>query len=66
MMALDRLPHLDDDGLALPTVGAWAETKYRLVANICEMFATSMKGKVSRVYVDLFAAAGELGFARQA
>lgn len=58
-MALDRLPRLDDDGLALPEVGAWAETKYRLIASVCEMFATSMKRRWDvRAYVDLFAGAG--------
>jgi three-Cys-motif partner protein len=58
-MALERLPHLDDDGLVLPEFGAWAETKYRLIANYSQMFATSMKEKWDmRVYLDLFAAAG--------
>jgi three-Cys-motif partner protein len=58
-LALHRLPRLGDDGLALPDVGEWGETKYRIIANICEMFATSMKDKWdARVYIDLFAAAG--------
>lgn len=57
-MALDRLPHLDDDGLPLPEVGEWAETKYRLIANYAEMFATAMKKKWFRIFIDLFAGAG--------
>lgn len=58
-MAIDRLPHLDDDGLFLPEVGDWGETKYRLIANYSAMFATAMKAKWdARVYVDLFAGAG--------
>lgn len=58
-MAPDRLPLLDDDGLLLPEVGGWAETKYRLISSYSEMFATAMRDKWdSRVYVDLFAGAG--------
>jgi len=58
-MALDRPQRLADDGLALPKVGQWAETKYSLIATYSQMFATAMKEKwETRVYVDLFAAAG--------
>lgn len=58
-MALGRLQHLDDDGLVLPKVGPWAETKYSLIATYSQMFATAMKEKwETLVYVDLFAAAG--------
>ena len=58
-MALDRLPRLDNDGLALPKVGQWAETKYGLIATYSQMFATAMKARwKTRVFVDLFAAAG--------
>lgn len=58
-MVLGKLPQLDDDGLCLPSVGAWAETKYRLIATYAQMFAVAMKGKWgARVYLDLFAAAG--------
>ena len=58
-MVLDRLPRLEDDGLSLPEVGAWAERKYRLVQTYSEMFATAMKGKWgARAFVDLFAGAG--------
>lgn len=28
---IEKLPSLEDDGLAAPEVGAWAEYKYRLV-----------------------------------
>ncbi|MGQ0657173.1 MAG: three-Cys-motif partner protein TcmP [Chromatiales bacterium] len=47
-----------DDGLATPEVGAWAEEKYRLVQGYARVFATSMKHKWKRVYVDLFAGSG--------
>jgi three-Cys-motif partner protein len=47
-----------DDGLELPEVGPWAEDKYRLLWTYADLFATSMKGKWQRVYVDLFAGAG--------
>jgi three-Cys-motif partner protein len=58
-MTLDQLPQLNDDGLELPEVGQWAETKYGLIATYSEMFSTAMKGKwETRVYIDLFAAAG--------
>jgi three-Cys-motif partner protein len=47
------------DGLVLPDVGEWAETKYRLVEIYAQLFTTAMKGKwKSLAYVDLFAAAG--------
>jgi three-Cys-motif partner protein len=50
---------LADDGLLLPTVGDWAEEKYRLVECYARIFATSMKDRWDeRVYVDLFAASG--------
>lgn len=58
-MALDRLPQLDDDGLHLPEVGSWGETKYRLIENYASMFSIAMRGKwEARVFVDLFAGAG--------
>jgi three-Cys-motif partner protein len=57
-LSVDPLPTLDDDGLYTPEVRAWAERKYRLISYYAEMFATSMKDKWSRVYVDLFAGAG--------
>ncbi|MFQ5817164.1 MAG: three-Cys-motif partner protein TcmP, partial [Terriglobia bacterium] len=47
------------DGLPTPEVGAWAETKYRLVALYDRLFSTGMKAKWdTRVYVDLYAGAG--------
>lgn len=49
-----------DDGLEMPEVGAWAERKYELVHMYDELFATGMKNKWTRVYVDLFAAAGKV------
>ena len=50
---------MDDDGLKTSEVGAWAETKYRLLALYDELFSTGMKNKWDqRVYVDLYAGAG--------
>lgn len=50
---------LDDDDERTPDVGSWAEQKYALLENYCEMFATAMKDKWdSRVCVDLFAGPG--------
>lgn len=49
---------LEPDGLILPDVGEWAETKYRLVELFAGMFSKAMQGKWERVYIDLFAAAG--------
>lgn len=49
-----------DDGLYMPPVGDWSETKYRLLAAYAQVFATSMKTKWDeRVYLDLFAGAGK-------
>ncbi len=49
---------LEDDGLTAPAVGLWTEQKYRLLQLYAELFATSMKGKWRRVYLDLYAGAG--------
>jgi three-Cys-motif partner protein len=50
---------VDDDRLATPEVGGWAETKYRLLALYDELFSTGMKNKWDqRVYIDLYAGAG--------
>ena len=50
---------VDDDGLAAPEVGSWAEAKYRLLALYDELFSTGMKYKWDqRVYIDLYAGAG--------
>jgi hypothetical protein len=43
-----------DDGLACPEVGAWTETKHRLITLYASLFATGMKRKWDkRVYVEL-------------
>src|SRR5690349_4062079 len=50
---------VEDDGLMMPEVGGWAETKYRLLALYDELFSTGMKNKWDRrVYLDLYAGAG--------
>ena len=50
---------VDDDGLTTPEVGAWAETKYRLLSLYDELFSTGMKNKWDqRIYIDLYAGAG--------
>jgi len=52
-------PHAEDDGLTCPEVGAWAETKHRLLALYDGLFSTGMKNKWDqRVYIDLYAGAG--------
>ena len=51
--------HAEDNGLTCPEVGAWAETKYRLLDLYDKLFSTGMKAKWdSRVYIDLYAGAG--------
>jgi three-Cys-motif partner protein len=59
-VSLERLQQLEDDRLVLPEVGAWAETKYRLVQTLSGMIATAMRPPKwdEGVYVDLFAGAG--------
>ncbi len=48
-----------DDGLPCPEVGAWSETKYRLLRLYDSLFSTGMKYKWDRrVYIDLYAGAG--------
>jgi len=43
--------HVDDEGLTCPEVGAWSETKYRLLALYDQLFSTGMKNKWDqRVY----------------
>jgi three-Cys-motif partner protein len=50
---------VEEDGLICPTVGKWAEDKYRLLFLYDELFASGMKYKWDRrVYIDLYAAAG--------
>lgn len=49
----------EEDGLACPEIGRWAEDKYRLLYLYDELFSTGMKNKwEQRVYIDLYAAAG--------
>ncbi len=56
--AFERL-RAEDDGLLLPEVRRWAETKYRLVSLYDQLFATGMKNKWGkRVYIDLYSGAG--------
>lgn len=56
---LEKLPHLEDDGLITEAVGPWAVYKYRLVWNYAEIFTTGMKSKWDElIYIDLFAGAG--------
>lgn len=59
MADLREPERLQDDGLALAEVGAWAEDKHRLVALYAQMFARAMKGKWQTLtYLDLFAGPG--------
>jgi three-Cys-motif partner protein len=51
-------PPLKDDGLETPEIGPWGEHKYRLAQGYARVFATAMKGKWHRVYVDLYAGSG--------
>jgi three-Cys-motif partner protein len=56
---LDDDEPLADDGLACPSVGAWAEEKHRLVSLYAKLFSSGMKNKwARRIYVDLYAGAG--------
>ena len=53
-----RIENVDDDGLVTPEVGGWAVDKYRLLQLYATLFSTAMKGKWTRIYLDLFAGAG--------
>jgi three-Cys-motif partner protein len=55
---MEPLPTLDDDGLATPEVGAWAEEKYQLVRYYADIFSKAMARQFRLAYIDLFAAAG--------
>ena len=55
---MEPLPTLDDDGLATPDVGAWAEDKYQLVRYYADIFSRAMSKKFQLVYADVFAGAG--------
>jgi len=49
-----------EDGLPIPEVGRWAETKYRLIQLYDSLFATGMKDKWDeRIYIDLYAGSGQ-------
>ncbi len=48
----------NDDGLYHDEVGSWTKDKYRLVSLYDELFSTGMKGKWTRVYVDLYSGSG--------
>jgi three-Cys-motif partner protein len=53
-------PFGSSDGLAVAEVGAWAETKYALLAMYASMFATATKNRWrNRVYIDLFSGPGK-------
>ena len=48
-----------DDGMIIPEVGPWADSKYRHIALYDELFSSGMKNKWhQRIYVDLYAGAG--------
>ncbi|HZR64523.1 MAG TPA: three-Cys-motif partner protein TcmP [Terriglobales bacterium] len=50
---------IENDGLTIPEVGAWAEDKHRLVSLYSTLFSSGMKNKWSkRVYIELYAGAG--------
>ena len=51
-------PTLQDDGLETPEIGPWGEHKYRLAQGYARVFATAMKRKWYRVYLDLYAGSG--------
>lgn len=48
-----------DDELYIDEVGLWAEKKYKLVGQYCNIFTTSMKYKWNNlIYIDLFSGCG--------
>jgi three-Cys-motif partner protein len=55
---VEPLPTLDDDGLATPEVGAWAEQKYQLVRYYADIFTRAMSRRWRLIYADIFAGAG--------
>jgi three-Cys-motif partner protein len=54
-----KLIYSEPDEFLTPRVGSWASKKYSLLALYDELFATGMKNRKRRVYVDLFAGAGK-------
>ena len=58
-MAIDETVLVSDDGLPVPEVGPWAETKHNVVSYYARLFSTGMKRKwKKRIYVELYAGAG--------
>lgn len=58
-MTNEANPAVEDDGLVIPEVGAWAEEKHRLVSLYSTLFSSGMKDKWSkRTYIELYAGAG--------
>lgn len=50
---------VEDDGLACPEVGPWAEDKYRMISLYDTLFSKGMRNKWGkRVYIDLYAGSG--------
>lgn len=50
---------VEDDGLYIPEVGAWADEKYKLLGGYSEIFTSGMKNLWDNlIYIDLFAGAG--------
>ncbi|MDZ7840869.1 MAG: three-Cys-motif partner protein TcmP [Gammaproteobacteria bacterium] len=59
MSDMEQLESIDDDGLAIPEIGAWGEDKYRLVAYYASLFLSSIRSSWDAlVYIDLFAGSG--------
>jgi three-Cys-motif partner protein len=55
----DDVGYMSDDGWTCPEVGAWTETKHRMVSLYSTLFSSGMKAKWSnRIYVELYAGAG--------
>jgi len=55
-----QLPAPQDDGLTIPSVGAWSAYKHHFLSRYLHAFVTAMRNKkwTSLHYVDLFAGAG--------
>ena len=59
MADMDPLKSLEDDGLAIPEIGAWGEDKYRLVSYYASLFVSSIRDRWDAlVYLDMFAGSG--------
>ncbi len=55
---MSRLPQPEDDGLIVPTVGPQSIEKHYFLERYINAFTTSMKGKWSLHFIDLFAGSG--------